>query len=65
MPITFKPLKTNEFQNILLINRRKKKKNIYIYIYRERERERERVVVIGDDNGGDGWATNSGGWRLS
>ena len=64
MPITFKPLKTNEFQNILLINRRKKKK-IYIYIYRERERERERVVVIGDDNGGDGWATNSGGWRLS
>ena len=63
MPITFKPLKTNEFQNILLINRRKKK--IYIYIYIERERERERVVVIGDDNGGDGWATNSGGWRLS
>ena len=61
MPITFKPLKTNEFQNILLINRRKKKKYIYIY----RERERERVVVIGDDNGGDGWATNSGGWRLS
>ena len=31
-------------------------KKIYIY--------RERVVVIGDDNGGGGWAVNSGGLEV-